>query len=154
MTYQEYRRQRQEEFNALPLFYAFSDRQLKEQMEKRGLTINDTDKICTVGAGSFCLKSDMDAIREYCDKPDLLPELMKDPAFAEDAFYYEMCNHEYGINWQGDWDVCLCFGDCKYAEDKNGTDYLREMGYGDDMVGAYLRAKRRYYKDAEEKEWF
>ena len=79
---------------------------------------------------------------------------MRDSAFAEEAFYYEMCNHEYGINSQGDWDVCSCFGDCQYSPEKGGKEYLLDMGYGDTAIGAYLRARRRYYRDAEENEWF
>ena len=45
MTYEEYKTKRQKEFNELPIFYAFSDKQFIEQMEKRGLTIADTVKI-------------------------------------------------------------------------------------------------------------
>ena len=34
---------------------------------------------------------------------------MKDEDFAEAAFLYEMDNHEYAINWDGDEDVMSCF---------------------------------------------
>ena len=39
-----------------------------------------------------------------------LNEAMKDPEFAKSAFRYEMDNHEYAINWEGDADVLSCFG--------------------------------------------
>ena len=39
-----------------------------------------------------------------------LNEAMKDPEFAKSAFRYEMDNHEYSINWDGDSDVLNCFG--------------------------------------------
>ena len=93
MTYTEYKNARQGEFNALPIFWAFSNRQFEEAMQERGLTMNDTDKIFFIGAGGFALKSDKDAILAFLKKEDPLPEMMKDPAFAEDAFFYEMCNH-------------------------------------------------------------
>lgn len=154
MTYTEYKSARQGEFNALPIFWAFSNRQFEEAMQKRGLTSKDTDKIFSIGHGGFALKSDKDVILAFLKKEDPLPELMKDPAFAESAFFYEMCDHEYGINWQGDWDVCSCFGGCEYSEEKGGADYLTDMGYGNDTISAYFLAKKRYYKEAEEKEWF
>jgi len=154
LTYTEYKSARQGEFNALPIFWAFSDEQFEEAMQERGLTMNDTDKIFSIGAGGFALKSDKDAFLAFLNNKDPLLELMKDPAFAESAFLYEMQNHEYGINWQGDWDVCNCFGNCEYAVDKTGPDYLREMGYDENVVNAYTLARRRYYKLAEENEWF
>lgn len=154
MTYTEYKNARQEGFNALPIFWAFSNRQFEEAMQERGLTMQDTDKIFSIGAGGFALKSDKDVILAFLNKEDPLPELMKDQSFAEDAFCYEMQNHEYGINWQGDWDVCNCFGNCEYATEKSGPDYLREMGYDENVVNAYTLARRRYYKLAEENEWF
>ena len=156
LYYREYRERRQAEFNALPIFFAFGKEQFKKAMEERGLTENDTDKVYALsgGAGGLYLRKDAQIIRDYFSKPDELPELMKDLEFAEDAFYEEMCNHEYGINWQGDGEVCSCFGYVDYEEGENGTGYLRKMGFSGDVVGAYLRAKRRYYKAAEENEWF
>lgn len=154
MTYTEYKSARQGEFNALPIFWAFSNKQFEEAMQERGLTMQDTDKVFSIGAGGFALTSDKDVILAFLKKEDPLPKLMKDPAFAADAFFYEMCNHEYGINWQGDWDVCSCFGDCEYSEDKGGADYLTEMGYGNDTISAYFQAKKDYWKAAEENEWF
>lgn len=154
MTYTEYKSARQGEFNALPIFWAFSNRQFEEAMQERGLTSKDTDKVFSIGAGGFALKSDKDVILAFLKKEDPLPELMKDPAFAEDAFCYEMQNHEYGINWQGDWDVCSCFGECEYFVDKGAAEYLKEMGYGQETVDAYYQARRRYFKDAEENDWF
>ena len=119
-----------------------------------GLTMEDTDKVCRISGGGFALKTDLPTIRAFIDRPNPLLELMKDQAFAESAFLYEMQNHEYGINWQGDWDVCNCFGNCEYATEKSGPDYLREMGYDENVVNAYTLARRRYYKLAEENEWF
>lgn len=154
MTYTEYKNARQGEFNALPIFWAFSNRQFEEAMQERGLTMQDTDKIFSLGHGGYALKSDKDVILAFLNKKDPLPELMKNPVFAFDAFYYEMCNHEFGINWQGSWDVCSCFGDCEYSNDKGGAEYLAEMGYGEDTINSYYAAKAQYFKDAEEHEWF
>lgn len=153
MTYTEYKAARQGEFNALPIFWAFSNKQFEEAMRERGLTMNDTDKVFSIGHGGFALKRDKDVILAFLNKEDPLPELMKNPVFAFDAFYYEMCNHEFAINTQGSWDVCSCFGECEYSNDKGGAEYLSEMGYGDDTINAYYAAKAQYFRDAEENGW-
>src|SRR5574344_210153 len=107
MTYEEYKNKKQEEFNDLPIFYAFSNEQFEAAMNERGLTLKDTDKIFKLGdTGGFYLKKDAEIIRAYFSKQDELSELMKDKTFATEAFLYEMNNHEYAINWQGDYDVC------------------------------------------------
>lgn len=151
MTYKEYTEKRQQEFNALPIFFAFSNEQFKTVMEELGLTESDTDKIYKLDdTGGFYLRSDADKIREYFSKPDELKELMKDKKFAEDAFEYEMANHEYAINYQGDWDVCSCFGNCKYDECKGYVQYLRDMGYSDDVIQAFRNSKVKHYEMMEE----
>ena len=65
-------------------------------------------------------------------------ELLKDKQAAEEAFFYEMFNHEYAINLSGDEDVLDCFG--------LTVDKLDEMGLRD----VYLSARRKYMKRAEE----
>lgn len=156
MTYEEYLDNRQREYNSLPIFYAFSNKQFKEAMEARGLTEHDTDQIFALpgGMGGYYLRKDAEKIRDYFNAPDPLPDLMNDPEFATNAFFYEMCNHEYGINWEADYDVCQCFGSCEFGEEKTYLDYLREMGYDDYVVGAYCKARDEYFKLAREGEWF
>lgn len=154
MTYQEFRKKQQEEFNALPLFFAFSDEQFKKAMEERGLTENDTDKIYRFGSNSFYLRSDADKIRDFINKPDELPELMKDREFAISAFRYEMDNHEYAINYyQGDWDVISCFTRkrLEFSDDKNYKDYLYEAGL-EDLIPEYQIAREAHLKAADA--WF
>lgn len=156
MTYSEYRKKAQAEFDSLPIFFAFGKQQFKEEMEKRGLTENDVDKVYRLGSGfgGYYLKSDADIIRAYFEKEDELPKLMKNKKFAVSAFFSEMCNHEYGINYQGDWDVCSCFGRCEHDYGKSGEDYLKEIGYGDSVIDAYRIARNKYNKAAMENDWF
>lgn len=150
MTYKEFVDKKQNEFNALPIFFAFSNEQFKKAMEERGLTENDIDKIYRLGnTGGYFLKSDLKIINGYYNKPDELPELMKDVKFAEDAFECEMANHEYAINWQGDWDVCNCFGTCEYDECKGYAQYLRSMGYSDEVIQAFRNARIKHYEMME-----
>lgn len=145
--YEEYRNKRQEEFNALPIFFAFNNEQFKAEMEKRGLTENDTDKLYKCAGGGFYLKEDSPKIKAFLES-ETLEERMKKPDFAIQAFEYEMENHEYAINYyQGDWDVCCCFcsKEPEYADDKDYADYLREDGHAE-WIPFYEQAKELYYK--------
>ena len=150
MTYQEYTDKRQKEFNELPVFFAFSNEQFREAMQERGLTEKDTDKVYSLGCGGYYLKSDSEIIRAYFSKPDELSELMKDYDFCKSAVYYEMCNHEYGINLEADWEVMSCFGKVKYteAEDELQT-YWDALDWDETQRKAYMDARTKYYNNVE-----
>jgi len=149
MTYTEYKKARQDEFNALPIFWAFSNAQFDKALEERGVT--DLKQVVRISTGGFCLKKDLPEVKAFIEKPDPLKELMKDPAFAEEAIYYEMMNHEYGINWEGDYDVCSCFGHIEYTEEGNELQqYFDQLGWGSDTRRAYLAARSRYNRDCGE----
>ena len=158
MTYQEYKKMAQKKFDDLPIFFAFSNKQLFEALEARGLTKDDTDKIYRLGdTGGFYLKSDAEIIRAYFNKDkndQTLRDLMRDHDFAVSAFRYEMDNHEYAINYyQGDWEVVGCFSkvSLKYEEDKDYVDYLTEAGMAD-LIPWYKEARASHYEAA--KDWF
>lgn len=159
MTYKEYREVEQQAVNELPIFWAFSNAQFKEAMEERGLTEHDTDKLYAFPGGGFYLKTDAEKIRAWVNRRDILPELMKDYDFAVDAIYYEMCNHEYGINWQKYWDVMSCFAkkELPYYDDEYSDAVVRYwniLGWEEQTRKAYLEAERKYYRAAQEGEWF
>jgi len=154
ITYDDYKTARQKEFNELPIFFAFSNKQFEKAMNERGLTIHDTDKIYKISGGGFYLKKDAPIIRAWLHKEDPLDELMKDADFAEGAFYSEMANHEYHINYQGDYDVCSCFKECEFVNGYGYAEYLTEAGYGKDTIDAFKRAKERFLKDADANNWY
>lgn len=64
---------------------------------------------------------------------------LRDYERAKDAFKYEMFNHEYPINWQGDFDVISCFTSVKYRGD--GTE-IDQTGWTDEIKRAYCDAAR------------
>ena len=156
MTYLEYRRERETEACRLPIFYAFSDEQLAEELTKRGFNgLEGASEIYRIGkTGGFYLKKDAPVIKEFLKKQKSrksLKELMQDQKFAVDAFVYELGNHEYAINYyQGDWDVCSCFSEreLQFAEDKKYDEYLREAGYDDKVIGYFKIALAKYNKKA------
>lgn len=150
MTYQEYKNARQKEVGDLPLKWAFGNEQFKEMMNEWGLKEDEYDKIGTIGAGGYYLKKDRDIIIAFFTKPSDLKKLMRDKKFAIEAFEYEMANHEYAINYQGDWDVCNCFSskELAFEEGKSYEEYLIEAKFPKYIIGYYEEARNNYMKQA------
>lgn len=69
---------------------------------------------------------------------------LRDYEHAKDAFKFEMFNHEYPINWQGDYDVISCFARVKYKGD--GTE-IDQTGWSDEIKRAYCDAAREVSKE-------
>lgn len=151
MTYNEYRTKREKEANELPLMFAFGTEQFKRVCEEHGIPLDGSVKLVSLGAGAFCKKDDYPVIERFTHQEKELKCLMSNYDFAYEAFYYEMGNHEYHINYQGDWDVCSCFGECEWSEDKTGLDYLVEMGYGNETARAYVNARKKFLKECRDR---
>ena len=77
-------------------------------------------------------------------------EPQKDNAeYWKSAFLYEMFNHEYGINWQADFDVCSCFGDCSSVANIDDINELfNACNFSDIQRAAYMAARREYGKQS------
>lgn len=75
-----------------------------------------------------------------------------DYEYQKSAFLYEMKNHEYGINWQADWDVLSVFGNIRYCGEQSGElqNYFDQLGFTELKRRAYLDARRQYYKECGE----
>ena len=72
--------------------------------------------------------------------------------FWKSAFLSEMYNHEYGINWQADYDVISCFGNCDGVEDYTDAEKLfSAVGFNEVQKAAYLAARREYYNRERDK---
>ncbi|WP_270361724.1 DUF7659 family protein [Eubacterium ramulus] len=108
--YLEMRERHQRDVNNFPIAFAFNEKQLNEALEK--LSVKSIDECCTVhNCGDIIRKRDFKAYKDMSmNHVKELNEAMKDPEFAKSAFRYEMDNHEYAINWDGDSDVLNCFG--------------------------------------------
>lgn len=103
-TYQEMKDRQQKEFDAFPLGAAFSNQQFKDMMEKWGLTVDDTDKICSIGGGCYIRKTDKEALRDLInrlnkEKQDAIAADPTGDSFIFDMFVYELANHEYCITY-------------------------------------------------------
>lgn len=96
MTYRQLRDKQQKEFNAFPCFFAYSNQQFNEGMEKLG--VQDTKELYCGAGGMFYRKSDSDKLRVMMDsfEKELFSAYENDD-FLYDAFLYELGNHEYCI---------------------------------------------------------
>lgn len=96
------RKKQQEEFNKLPLGFAFSNEQFAEMMKGWGLDPDkDTDKIYRIPGGGFVQKKDHTLLHETMDKhqkeiEEAIEADLDGTGFVYEMFLYEMDNHEYG----------------------------------------------------------
>ena len=127
------------ELNEFPIAYAFNDEQLKEALAKLGV---ESVKECVTifGHGDIVKKENakpfIDLLKRHVDE---IKDLIKsDEEVAEAAFLYEMDNHEYAINWDGDDDVLRCFG--------LDFDDLKELN----LIDPYRRARNAHMQHARE----
>lgn len=138
-AYLDLQEKHRDELSNFPIAYAFNDEQLKEALEKLGA--KSTKECVTVfGRGDIVKKENAKPFIEMLKRhtKEIKDRMLSDEEFAEAAFLYELDNHEYAINFDGDEDVLSCFG-MIYAE-------LEELGLHD----AYHRAVRKHMKHAEE----
>jgi hypothetical protein len=136
-AYLDLQKRQQQELEDFPIAYAFSDKQLEEALEKLGA--EKSECVTVFGHGDVVKRSDVpDLLAMLKRHTKELHDALKDKEFAEAAFLYEMDNHEYAINWDGDADVLACFS----LDEKK----LHEMGLDD----AYRNARRAHMKHAQE----
>ena len=106
-TYEQLKNKHQKEMDAFPLGAAFNNAQFAEMMQKWGLTVDDTDKICSIGAGCFIRKSDKETffnmLKRFKEETNAAIAADKTgDGFIYDMFYYELANHEYCITYEYD----------------------------------------------------
>lgn len=99
-----------------------------------------------------CWMSDKDFIDKHHSLWRTLSErnktAMENYDYCKSAFLYEMFNHEYGINWQADWDVLNCFTRVEYKDSDSTAKYLERTNFSDIQKKAYFDAKIDYFKEA------
>lgn len=123
--YAELRQRQQEEFNALPLGFAFSQKQFDEMMRGWGLDPEkDTGKIYSIGAGGYVQKKDADLLHQTRERHDaeLAAAIEADKTgdgFIYEMFLYELDNHEYGYTGESEDTLdALCLTAQEVAADK------------------------------------
>ena len=137
--YKKYKENRQNNFNKLPIYWAFGEQQFQELLKKLNLqdTKEDLKKLVTIGNGGLMLKCDLPLLDEHCrtfSKDKLFFWLTHNYKFAYGALRYEMNNHEY--YYTGDITDTL---DCLDLT----LDDIAKNAY---LKLAYLRARKDYIK--------
>jgi hypothetical protein len=99
-TYTEMKARHSDEFGRFEgVFWAFSNEQLAEGMEKVGLAKDDFKAIVSIGAGGYLRKDRVEAFRElFARQKKEMQDLKKDQATLVDALDYELSNHEFCIS--------------------------------------------------------
>ena len=101
-AYKVLRDRQQEEFNALPLGFAFSQKQFDEMMQGWSLDPEkDLDKILRIPGGGYVQKKDADLLHKTRERHDAemaaaIAEDTTGEGFIYQMFLYELDNHEYG----------------------------------------------------------
>ena len=101
---------------------------------------------------SFSYMSDPDFVEHHVNLLATLKKMNKavssDYVYLKNAFLYEMYNHEYGINWQADYDVLSCFGNVQYHGESTEAlkSYFTELHFTDEQRKAYMDARSQYFK--------
>jgi hypothetical protein len=133
-AYLDLQKKHQEELSNFPIAYAFSDQQLVEALQKLGAKSKD-ECVTVFGHGDIVKRENakpfLDMLKRHTQE---VKEAMKDKEFAEAAFRYEMDNHEYALNYDGDDEVLRCFG-------MTNADLVKI-----DLENAYRRARNRHMK--------
>lgn len=127
-----------EEVNSFPIAYAFDNKQMEEALKKLGAKKEEC--VTIFGHGDIVKKENAPKFIAMLKRHtrEVKGLITSDNDIAEAAFLYEMDNHEYAINWDGDDDVLRCFG--------MDFDDLQEAG----LMDAYRRARNAHMKHAEE----
>jgi hypothetical protein len=131
--YAELRHRQQEEFNALPLGFAFSQKQFDEMMQGWGLDPEkDLDKIYRIPGGGYVQKKDADILhqtteRHSAEMASAIAEDKTGDGFIYHMFVAELLNHEYG--YTGD-----------------SEDALDSLGYTMEQVEADARLLKGFQK--------
>lgn len=100
-TYKEQKARHSKEFgNIEGIFFAFDNKQFAEGMEKIGLKADDTNLICSIGAGGYMLKSKKDDLSALFKRhAEERKNRLKDEQKLIEALAYELNNHEYIITY-------------------------------------------------------
>ena len=99
--YAKFRQRQQQEFNALPLGFAFSQKQFDEMMGGWGLDPEkDLDKILRIPGGGFVQKKDADLFHNTMEhhSAEMAAAIAEDKtgeSFIYQMLLYELDNHEY-----------------------------------------------------------
>jgi hypothetical protein len=98
--YDEIRSKHQKMFDDFPIMFAYTDEQFDEGMKKLGLDPTETNKVVSLGIGSFIRKDDIEAYNEMWnairnEHNKYINNDKTGEGYIKDMFISELNNHEY-----------------------------------------------------------
>ena len=107
----------------------------------------------------FCYTNDLEFNNRHWELNQILEKRKDEMKNSYDywykAFLHEMWNHEYGINYQGNWDVLSCFyNGVKYNNYDDYNAYFKQLNMPEVQQKAYRDARKEYFRVCEEKEYY
>ena len=136
-TYRELKQRQQEEFNAFPCGFAFSEKQLNEEMKR--LNVNGLNELVSIGGGGFIRKVDkqdfLEMIKRFSRE---LKHLQEYDDEVIEMFKYEMANHDYQITMDEEEIFEACDLDYQTADER--MVYLFK-----NAENSYLENNSRFY---------
>lgn len=141
-AYRKLKEKQEKELNAFPLGACFSNKQFEEMMAKWGLTVEDTDQICSLGGGCYIRKSDrlkfLDMLARFeREKQEAIAADTTGEGFIYEMFLYELANHEYCITY----DLEETFGALNLTEEQVNADKR--------LIRGLKKAIKDYLKNCE-----
>lgn len=123
--------------NECDVFFAFGEKQLNEELEKRQLSTKD---ITSIGYGGYMPSKNSDMYKQKMIELDdikekWVKELKKHPALLKNAIKYELANYEYCVSYDSDVLLSTAYEYDIKTEDEiklfnNARDeYLKECDY-------------------------
>lgn len=111
--YVEMTQRHEKEVAAFPMFFAFSQAQFNEGMEKLGLKPTEVKKVEPIGLGGFVRKSDVERLDAIFDRQaqELHEAICTDTdgtGFAYEMFRYELANYEYDVTMDATPSIKAC----------------------------------------------
>ena len=85
----------------------------------------------------------------YIALQQAVSKLKDDLEYWIGAFYSEMWNHEYSINWQAEFDTLSAFGNLHYCGDARLEDYFDQLHFNETQRNAYYAARNKYYAECD-----
>lgn len=107
----------------------------------------------------FCYTNDLEFNNRHWELNQILEKRKDEMKDSYDywykAFLHEMWNHEYGISYQGNWDVLSCFyNGVKYNNYDDYNAYFEQLNMPEVQRKAYRDARKEYFKVCDEKEYY
>jgi len=134
-SYIKFKEKKQKEVDNFPIFYAFNNKQLEDNLKKLGVNKKD---IVSIGYGGFIKKADRHAFYKMFDEHKKeFDEQVKSDEFVYNMFQYELANHEYCITYD--------INDTLDALDLT----LEQINEDKRLFELLTRAKKDYLKNVE-----